>query len=97
MKPITKTIILKLFKDAYDKIESDTCSLDDDEIIDIANMLTHRKLNIEQTCNYLNTSRATLNRMIIDGRIPPARKDTGGNKYWYQDELDVYIEANKHK
>ena len=65
-----KLTIIKILKDTIDKIENNECSLDDEEILSIAKNLIHIKLNIEQTCNYIHVSRATLNRMIIDGRIP---------------------------
>lgn len=95
MTPTIKKMILKILKDTYNKIENDTCSLDEDEILSLANTLTHVKLNIEQTCKYINCSRATLHRMIIDGRIPKPNKELGGKEYWYQDELDNYIKNNK--
>ena len=69
--------------------------LDDEEILSIAKNLVHIKLNIEQTCNYIHVSRATLNRMIIDGRVPTPKKTLGGDKYWFQDELDDYIKEHK--
>ena len=47
MTPAIKKMILKILKDVYDKIENDTCGLDDDEVISLANTLTHVKLNIE--------------------------------------------------
>ena len=95
MTPAIKKMILKILKDTYNKIENDTCCLDEDEILSLANTLTHVKLNIEQTCKYINCSRATLHRMIIDGRIPKHNKEAGGKEYWYQDELDDYIKNHK--
>lgn len=95
MNPITKKLILKILKDTYDKIENDTCGLDEEELIDLGNKLTHVKLNIEQTCKHINCSRATLNRMIFDGRVPKPYKELGGKEYWYQDELDNYIKNHK--
>lgn len=90
-----KLTIIKILKDTIHKIENNECVLDDTEILDIAKNLVHIKLNIEQTCRYINVSRATLNRMIIDGRIPKPKKTLGGDKYWFQDELDSYI--NRHE
>ena len=95
MTPAIKKMILNILKDTYNKIENDTCGLDEDEILNLANTLTHVKLNIEQTCKYINCSRATLNRMIFDGRVPKPYKELGGKEYWYQDELDNYIRNHK--
>ena len=33
--------------------------------------------------------------MIVDGRIPKPKKTLGGDKYWFQDELDDYIKEYK--
>ena len=93
MTPAIKKMILNILKDTYNKIENDTCGLDEDEILSLANTLTHVKLNIEQTCKYINCSRATLHRMIIDGRLPKPKKTLGGDKYWFQDEIDDYIKV----
>lgn len=95
MTPAIKKMILNILKDTYNKIENDTCGLDEDEILNLANTLTHVKLNIEQTCKHLNCSRATLNRMIFDCRVPKPYKESGGKEYWYKDELDNYIKNHK--
>lgn len=95
MNPITKKLILKILKDTYNRIENDTCGLDEEELLDLGNKLIHVKLNIEQTCKHLNCSRSTLNRMIFDGRVPKPYKESGGKEYWYQDELDDYIKTHK--
>lgn len=95
MNPITKKLILKILKDTYNRIENDTCGLDEEELLDLGNKLIHVKLNIEQTCKHLNCSRSTLNRMIFDGRVPKPYKESGGKEYWYQDELDDYIKNHK--
>lgn len=95
MNAVIKTMLIKILKDIQYKIENDTCGLDEEELISVMNMLTHVKLNIEQTCKYLNCSRSTLNRMIFDGRVPKPYKEAGGKEYWYQDELDNYIKNHK--
>ena len=90
-----KLTIIKILKDVLHKVENNECALDDEEVLSIAKNLVHVKLNIEQTCNYISVSRATLNRMIIDGRLPRPKKTLGGDKYWYQDELDDYLKEHK--
>lgn len=95
MTPTIKKIILKILKDTYNRIENDTCGLDEEELLDLGNKLIHVKLNIEQTCKHLNCSRSTLNRMIFDYRVPKPYKESGGKEYWYQDELDNYIRNHK--
>ena len=95
MNSITKKLILKILKDTYNRIENDTCGLDEEELLDLGNKLIHVKLNIEQTCKHLNCSRSTLNRMIFDCRVPKPYKESGGKEYWYQDELNNYIRNRK--
>lgn len=97
MNSVTKRMVVKILKDAAYKIENDTCGLDDEELLDLANKLTHVKLNIEKTCKHLNCSRAKLYIMVNNGEIPKPRKEAGGKEYWYQDEIDEYIANNsKH-
>lgn len=92
----TNKAIASIFRIFADKIENNTCETDRETVNDIANILIHIKLNIEETCHYLNVSRSTLQRMVIDGRLPHPRKTLGGDKYWWQDEIDEYMkEHNK--
>lgn len=89
--------IANIFRNVADKIEDGTCETDRDTLEEIAKVMIHIKMTAEQTCSYLNVSRATLSRMVIDGRVPHPRKDRGGNKYWYQDEVDDYMNRYKEK
>ena len=59
-------------------------------------MLIHRKLNAEQLARHINVSRSTLTRMIA-GRVPHPRKTLGGDKYWWQDEVENHIAEYKEK
>ena len=79
------------------RIEDNTCEVDDRELTEIANMLIHRKLNAEQLARHINVSRSTLTRMVTDGRIPHPRKTLGGDKYWWQDEVENHIAKYKEK
>lgn len=87
----SKTAIAAIFRKVADKIESNTCELDDKELTEIANVLIHRKLNAEQLAHHLGVSRSTITRMVIDGRIPHPHKTLGGDKYWWQDEVEESI------
>lgn len=97
MRKITNSIIAKVFRDFADKIENGTCEVDSENLIDIMNKMIHIKLTAEEACSYIGVSRATLTRMVADGRVPHPHKDRGGNKYWYQDEIDDYIAAYNEK
>ena len=91
MKERSLKEIGRIFKQFGEKIENGTCGVDIETLNDIASKMIHIKLNAEQTCRFLNCSRATLTRMINDKRIPRPHKEPGGKEYWYQDELEDYI------
>lgn len=93
----TKKVIAAIFRQIAQRIEDDTCEVDDRELTEIANMLIYRKLNAEQLAKHLNVSRSTLTRMVTDGRIPHPRKTLGGDKYWWQDEVENHIAEYKEK
>ena len=93
----TKKVIATIFRQIAQRIEDDTCEVDDRELTEIANMLIHRKLNAEQLARHINVSRSTLTRMVADGRIPHPRKTLGGDKYWWQDEVENHIAEYKEK
>lgn len=97
MRKLTNKTIANIFRKFADKIEDGTCEVDTDTLTDIANKMIHIKMTAEETCSYLNVSRATLTRMVADGRIPHPHKDRGGNKYWYQDEVDDFMDNYKRK
>lgn len=93
----SKKTIADIFRQIADKIEAGTCEVDDEELTEIANSFIHRKLNAEQMCHHLNVSRATLTRMVADGRVPHPKKTLGGDKYWWQDDVDNHIIEYKRK
>ena len=93
----SKLAIASIFRKIADKIEAGTCEVDDRELTEIANMLVHRKLNAEQLSHHLGVSRSTITRMVIDGRIPPPNKTLGGDKYWWQDEVENSIAEYNRK
>lgn len=97
MSLLTNKAIAKVFRDFADKIEKGTCEVDIDTLEEIANNMIHIKMTAEQTCSYLGVSRATLSRMVIDGRVPHPHKDRGGDKYWYRDEVDKFLNEYKQK
>ena len=93
----TKTAIANIFRQIANRIEEGTCEVDDRELTEIANMLIHRKLNAKQLARHINVSRSTISRMVADGRIPHPRKTLGGDKYWWQDEVENHIAEYKAK
>lgn len=97
MRNLTNKAIAAIFRQFADKIENGTCAVDTETLTDIANKMIHIKMTTEETCSYLGVSRATLVRMVCDGRAPHPHKDRGGNKFWYQDEVDKFMSDYKEK
>ena len=93
----SRSAIAAIFRKIAAKIEDGTCTVDTETLTDIANKMIHIKMTAEETCSYLNVSRATLTRMVCDGRVPHPHKDRGGNKFWYQDEVDKFMSDYKEK
>ena len=97
MRVKSKKAIAAIFRRIADKIESGTCEVDDEELTVIANNFIHRKLNAEQLSHHLGVSRSTITRMVADGRIPQPNKTLGGDKYWWQDEVEDSIAEYNQK
>lgn len=97
MSILTNKAIAKIFRQFADKIENGTCDVDEETLSDIANNLIHIKLNAKQVAKYINVSRATVSRMVADGRLPHPHKTAGEDKYWYRDEIDEHIAKYKAK
>uniref|UniRef100_A0AAU8MGP0 Helix-turn-helix domain-containing protein n=1 Tax=Geladintestivirus 2 TaxID=3233134 RepID=A0AAU8MGP0_9CAUD len=93
----SKKFIASVFRKVANRIENDECEVDEEELVSIATSLIHVKLTAEQMCHYLKVSRATLSRMVIDGRVSHPRKTLGGDKYWWKDEVDMKILEYKQK
>lgn len=91
MTKVSPKTIAHLLRSVATMFDNDQCGLDDEEMAEVVAMFTHRKMNIEQTCQYFGISRATLNRWQQSGKLPQFRKDCGGKDYLYQDECDEYI------
>lgn len=91
MRKSTK-LYAKILRDAADRIDKDACGLDNDELMEVATIFVHKKMNIEQTCQHFNISRATLNRWQQSGKLPEFRKDSGGKDYLWMDEAEEAVE-----
>ena len=84
--------IADFLRKAASDIEADKCGLDDDEILDVASALIHRKLTMEQVSHMKHYSTTTLKRRINSEAMPPPHKEPGGKKYMYQDEIFLHEE-----
>ena len=87
-----KNLLSKELRKVADKIDAGTCEMSADEAMNIVNMLTHEPLSKEQSCTFLNVSRATFDNYVRDGFIPKG-KQVGKFKElrWYKSDLDLFL------
>ena len=91
-----KKLLSKELRKVADKIDAGTCEISPDEAMNIVNMLAHEPLSKEQSCTFLNVSRATFDLHVSLGNIPKGRKRTGFKELvWYKDELQKCVERLK--
>ena len=92
-KAITK-LIVKLLREAADKIETGNCELSEEEQSDILSVIAHRSLSKEEACNFVNLSRSQFDNLVRQGRLPRGRKLRGRKELiWYEDELRECFDA----
>lgn len=84
-------LLIKVGKD----IKTGKCGLDDDEARTFVKMFLHRKLYITDICREYGMTPKTLENRVRDGLMPKFRKEAGGKKYMYQDEIEEFKEGLK--
>lgn len=88
MSKLIKSIVSKLLRGLADRVESDTCELNEQQAIEIMSVIGHEVLSKDEACGYLNLSRSRFDELVKIGKIPEGRKRRGfKEKFWYKDEL----------
>lgn len=88
MNVIIKKLLLKVIKEAEDKINSDTCEMTEEEAMELMATLSHQPLSKDQACSELNLSRSRFDDLVREGVIPKGKKRRGFKELvWYKDEL----------
>src|SRR5574344_95221 len=91
MLKIVKSVLEQLLKD----IETGNCNASEEELLELYQLAMKFKQNStyltkEEACRYLNISRATFDRRIADGVIPPGIKRSGlKEKFWTKAMLNM--------
>lgn len=94
-KPVTK-LIIKLLREAADKIEAGTCELSEEEQTDLLSVIAHRSLSKEEACQFVNLSRSQFDNLVRQGQLPRGRKQRGRKELiWYEDELRACLDVGK--
>ena len=78
-------------------IKLNRCPMTDEQGLDILDIVRHKPMNKEQSCEYIGLARSRFDDLVRDGILPKGRKEKGGKLYWYQDELDNAIRDYKVK
>ncbi len=78
-------------------IKLNRCPITDEQGLDILDVVRHKPLYKEQSCEYIGLARSRFDDLVCDGILPKGKKDKGGKLYWYQDELDKAIRDYKVK
>lgn len=92
-KAITK-LIVRLLREAADKIETGGCELSEEEQADLLSVIAHRSMSKEEACNFVNLSRSQFDNLVRQGRLPHGRKLRGRKELiWYEDELRACLDA----
>lgn len=85
----TKEHIIKLLEGVVSALKADTSEIDTETALQIADIIAHRPISLEEACNYLNLSRNKFYKYMDEGLLPKGRKRVGWKELrWYKDELD---------
>lgn len=96
MKATLKSLVIRLMEQAIQDIKTDNSNLTDEEAMDIMSVITHRRFNKYQACNYVGLKTSRFDDYVRAGVFPKGRKIEGSNELvWYQDELDTAIRNAK--
>lgn len=88
-----KEIIRKLLQNLIDDFDAGNTNIDEEEAIKIAGILSEfRKdngISKYAACKYLNISRATFDRLVLEGKLPKGEHKQGFKElFWYKKDLD---------
>lgn len=88
MSKLIKSIISKLLRGLADRVDSDTCELNEQQAMEIMSVIGHEVLSKDEACSYLNLSRSRFDALVLEGKIPRGKKRRGFKElFWYKDEL----------
>lgn len=96
MQNLIKKYIVKSLRSIADKIDSDTCELNEQQAINILSAIGNEVFSKDEACNYLNISRSKFDKLVFDGFIPRGKKRRGFKElFWYEKDLILFKTKNK--
>lgn len=88
MSKLIKSVVSKLLRGLADRVDSDTCELNEQQAMEIMSVIGHEVLSKDEACSYLNLSRSRFDALVLEGKIPRGKKRRGFKElFWYKDEL----------
>lgn len=97
MNTAIRNILGKIIVDLGNRITKGEFELEEEEMLELAQFFTHKKINLEETCRLCGFSRATLFRKIDSKELPKPHKDLGGKLYYWRDEIETLLNKLKSK
>ena len=86
---IIKEKLISILKETVANLEADNTNLNEEQMVRIAEILTHREVSKEEAAIHLKLSTSRFDALIKEGKYPKGRKIIGfKEKRWYIDEID---------
>lgn len=83
-----KVIVADYLRKSADAIETNTCGMSNEEILQLASSIMHQELNKNEAAEFLNMSTRTFDRRVESGELPKGVHQSGSKQLiWYKDEL----------
>jgi len=93
-----KEELIKLLRKTADDFEVDNTNINEEQMLKITELLTHRELSKEEAAIHLKMSTSRFNTLVNEGRMPKGRKKLGfKEKVWYKNEIDDCYNKLKKK
>lgn len=95
-------ILQKLLRKIDKDIDAGNSNITEDEALEVVDILKAyvRKdtpMSKYLAYTYINTSRATFDNLVKEGKLPAGQKVAGFKElFWYKKDLDAYLKVNKH-
>ena len=98
MSAFLKKYVVKILREAADRIDAGNSELDEEQIMDIASIIGHQVLSKDEACRYFNLSRSRFDDLMREGKIPRGRKRRGFKELcFYKDELNAAMTKIKNE
>lgn len=94
---VIKELLLKII----DNIDAGNSNINENEAIELIDSLKRftdktKRLSKYQACQYLNISRATFDKLVLEGHLPRGKHQAGFKELsWSQKDIDEFIKSKR--